>query len=150
MKVSYVLDKEERSKRMEIQGQSSPKAIQSLTFTSDDESQAKSIFETWKQISYKAIAGVYANNLEMLWDQMGRCNVGRILSEKEVELIDRLDYHLITTSMVQLMERLGIQSSSDIFLLIHNSHYKIRNAFLALIFVRTAYPYSHTYVQVSR
>ena len=134
MKVSYVLDKQDRCKRIMSQAQRSPKAIsRPCSFSETDfdqlQDQHRIFMENYFQLAIKYYA---CGNLGMLWNHCTFCQFGgRSLSYDEVAHTTTMDDYALKGSLMKMVKRNNIKADSDAAILVANSVPKIYTILMA-------------------
>ncbi len=149
MKIAYVLDKEERCKRMVSQYHAGPKAnLSQQDFSSDDLGQLENLYKYFMIHLYGNICEVYASNFRIMWEQMRPTFKDQPLTFNQVQESEQMDFFGITKASHHLARHVGLSSDSDIQILTRNSYYKIQAIYNSIYFVRISPNISLRYQKV--
>ena len=134
MKVSYVLDKQERCKRIMSQAQKGPIVISSPGLSQGDLDNLASQYTMFMTDHFNLSIKYYSGgNLDQLWKHFHICELGgRALSYSEVNELEAMDSWTAAGSLINLVKRNNINSDHDAALLVNNCLSKINTIFMAL------------------
>ncbi len=123
MKITYVLDKQERCRRMLSNSpQGSPRSICSSSISPDEIQEIANLHEIFVNDMMKFAIKYFAAHPAILWLNQSMCeNTGRVFSYEEIQIMDTLDDYTFPATTMEFAKALGITSDNDLQLIARKS-----------------------------
>ncbi len=125
MKIKFVLDKAERCKRIMVKNKATPKVLERLSFSENDQAYSEDLFNVFKEFTYKQTARVYADDVGTMQFFMDQCHKGRVMGYDETKYYENNGNYITYTCMADFLKFLGLQNTNDVNALVRNNWHKL-------------------------